>query len=300
MRDLFTEEDDSDEDDSGMQEEEEARDVAGDFLFAERDQLFDGYGDDDFPEDQEQDEGDMELPPAFYEHPAIRNAYVRAFVACAFEGVTHRGAQLMLEGSALCLRSMVTDVPDLEVPGLDDMARTLSTAEKRLGLSTEGLITYLFVCDVCWNTHHPRELYDLEGPACIDPECNGQLYTSRVGSNGKTKRTPVKIVPYVDPQRSIAHMLMRPGKYEQLQEWRGVDDRPGERRASEQSGYEAFDDPSRPMRDVHDGWQWRAVQAGLDRRRTGRWTVEDVCVRELHTQFVALPCGLLWQINIDW
>ena len=49
-----------------------------------------------------------------------------------------------------------------------------------------------------------------------------------------------------------------------------------------------------------DGWGWRTILAGLERRRTGKWDVEDVDVRNLHQQFVALPNGLVLQMNLDW
>ncbi|TFK57760.1 hypothetical protein BDN72DRAFT_751677, partial [Pluteus cervinus] len=55
-----------------------------------------------------------------------------------------------------------------------------------------------------------------------------------------------------------------------------------------------------PMNDIYDGWGWRAIQAGLKRRWDGDWKLEDVDVKELEQQFVALPCGLVWQMNIDW
>lgn len=54
------------------------------------------------------------------------------------------------------------------------------------------------------------------------------------------------------------------------------------------------------MKDVMDGWVWRTIQAGLERRRTGKWEVKDVDVRNVHQQFVALPNGLILQMNIDW
>ena len=42
------------------------------------------------------------------------------------------------------------------------------------------------------------------------------------------------------------------------------------------------------------------IQAGLERRRGGKWTIQDVDVHELHQRFVSLPLGLVWQMNIDW
>ena len=52
--------------------------------------------------------------------------------------------------------------------------------------------------------------------------------------------------------------------------------------------------------DMMDGWGWHAIQAGLQRRRGGRWEVEDVDVNELNQRFVSLPNGLILQFNLDW
>jgi hypothetical protein len=114
------------------------------------------------------------------------------------------------------------------------------------------------------------------------------------------KRTPTKILPYVHPKKAIQHLLLRPGKYDQLQEWRGPGDEPGQVAPLMVKGHDTFSDPSKPMRDVYDGWGWRAIQAGLERRRGGTWTIRDVDIHNLHQRFVSLPLGLVWQINIDW
>jgi hypothetical protein len=102
-------------------------------------------------------------------------------------------------------------------------------------------------------------------------------------------------------KKAVQHLLSRPGKYEQLQHWRypGVDD-PGPAAPHETQGYNAFIDPKVPMSDVYDGWGWRTIHAGLERRRGGKWTIQDVDVHELHQRFVSLPLGLVWQMNIDW
>jgi hypothetical protein len=102
-------------------------------------------------------------------------------------------------------------------------------------------------------------------------------------------------------KKAVQHLLSRPGKYEQLQHWRypGGDD-PGPARPFTTQGYDAFIHPSMPMTDIYDGWGWRMIQAGLERRRGGEWTIQDVDVHELHQRFVSLPLGLVWQMNIDW
>ncbi|TFK59319.1 hypothetical protein BDN72DRAFT_780904, partial [Pluteus cervinus] len=178
---------------------------------------------------------------------------------------------------------------------------TLATIERRLGVTTKGFITTLFVCDVCWATYEPHQLFDLpEDGLCEFEGCSGRLFkTKRTYDNG-TKRQPVKTMPFVEPKKVVAQLLARRGKFKQLQLWRKPGDQPGHRAPQRTKGYDAFDDLNQPMNDVYDGWGWRAIQAGLERHWDGEWKLEDVDYRELNQQFVALPCGLVWQMNIDW
>ena len=55
-----------------------------------------------------------------------------------------------------------------------------------------------------------------------------------------------------------------------------------------------------PMQDIYDGWGWHMIQAGLECQQGGPWGIQDAMVTEVAQWFVALPCSLLWQINIDW
>ncbi|KAJ7262555.1 hypothetical protein C8J57DRAFT_1231919 [Mycena rebaudengoi] len=241
--------------------------------------------------DNPEDPHDKDLPPAFYDHPAVRNAYIRVFVGCAFENMTHKAARLMLNGFVVSLGSLNRTTGE-EIPGLDNFALTLVTVERRLGVSTQGFITYLFVCPLCWKVHHPEDLPSLpESGKCMETDCEGTLFTSKRMADGKLKRTPTKIMPFVDPEHVITHMLMRPGKYEQIQLWRGPEDKPGRFPPVKVEGYDAFPDPDKPMKNITDGWAWRAIQAGLTRRRTGKWKVEDIDVREIN-QFQAVKGGM--------
>ncbi|KAJ7933639.1 hypothetical protein B0H13DRAFT_2306453 [Mycena leptocephala] len=161
----------SDSDQDSHFEDSMVEDVTQDPCFAPRGALFNDDDDPDTDADLEQ----RDLPPAFYDHPAVRNAYIRVFVGCAFENMTHSAARLMLDGFAVALASRASQT---EMPGLDTFARTLATVEKRLGVSTEGFMTYLFVCDVCWQVHTPKELSTLPGSGkCTNEECTGNLFT---------------------------------------------------------------------------------------------------------------------------
>jgi hypothetical protein len=275
-------------------------DLDHDDLFITNSSLFDTYRPGSPSEKDEELEEPEGVPQGLTAHPSIRNALIRAVTSSYFHGSTHVAVQHMLEGSALLLRSAERSSSGLHYRGLETMARTLATAEKHLGLSLEGFITYYFLCPTCWELHHPSELYKLDSPACGQPECSGLLYSVKRTHDCSEKRRPKLTMPYVEPEKAVQRMLLQPGKLAQINEWRGQGDEVGKAPPAVARGYDAFPDPTQPIRDVCDGWEWRAIQAGLERRRTGKWTVEDVDVREVHQRFVSLPCGLVWQMNIDW
>jgi hypothetical protein len=120
----------SDSDEESERSEDEQPDLLDDPLFQGWGLIFgvdDGSGGKDIEDDEEDLDG---LPPAFQEHPAIRNAYIRAFLLASLKGATHAAVQMHLEGVAIGLRSAIAQSPDVEFAGLDTMARTLATAEK--------------------------------------------------------------------------------------------------------------------------------------------------------------------------
>lgn len=269
-------------------------DLIDEQLFIPRSALFNPYQLGDI--DKEDDETVDSLAEI---HPAIINTYIRAFVSATFKGATHDAVSILLDGARLQLHGAIRDAPNLHYPGLSDFARTLPTVERRLGLSTEQFITYYFLCDECWEPHHPKEL-STSLPVCEEHECSGTLYTTKRLTDGSIKRTPTKILSYVNPQKAIQKLLLRPGKYEQLQAWRGPGDEPRRVAPTTTTGRDAFPDPSQPMHDIKDGYGWRMIQAGLSRQQGGRWGMEDVDVKKKMQRFVSLRCGLVWQINFDW
>lgn len=258
--------------------------------------------DDDYPDTLEtNDSSTATLPPAFSEHPIIRNIYIRVFLNAAFNRTTHEGVRLQLEGHYKALLATQAHF-GIEFEGLDHIARTLPTLEKRLGVDPNQYITYYFVCNKCWFRHHPSELEVLESPHCTREYCEGLLYTVTTTTKGCMKRTPTKLLPVSRLVPALQRILRRPGKYQELQQWRRDGDQPQLNIPPIIiEGMGVFQDPSVPLRDISDGWGWRAVQAGLDRRRgDGPWKIEDVDVHEINQRHVSLPLGLMFMVNIDW
>ncbi|KAF7347283.1 hypothetical protein MVEN_01483500 [Mycena venus] len=287
--------DDEDEPGPASPTDSDNEDITQDPLFRSRASLFDPF--------QSHNETVMPMeelgqPRAFDDHPAIRHAYVRVFLDTTFKGMKHDSAASMLDGFRVVFQS--ASAAGVEYPGLSNFARTLSTVEKRLGVSTDTFITYFFLCNVCWKPHCPAELTELVSPECDQPNCDGKLYTLKRLSGGAEKRTPLLTLPFVPPEKAIQRMCLQPGKVAQWQEWRRPDDVVQKIEPSLLTGYEAFPDLDKPMKDISDGWGWRAVQSGLERRRNGLWEIRDVDVDEVMQRFVALPNGLIIQINIDW
>ncbi|KAL7279486.1 hypothetical protein ACG7TL_007329 [Trametes sanguinea] len=251
------------------------------------------------PDDSTRAPGD--LPPAFHEHPMIRRAYVQAFIAVAFHGGTHELAQYLLESSRSQLASFSL-TSGYEIPGLARMAVTLRTAERRLGLDPDEWITYYILCDVCWDCHHPSELDSLPSDGrCIQEDCEGMLFQRKHYSDGKAHRVPIKVLATTSPTSSIQRLLLRPGKHAELNHWRrGPADAPGPKPPIVVNDWVGSIDETHRLFDMHDGWGWDAIRAGIHRRQGGPWGVRDVDVKELNQRFVALPNGLVLIFNLDW
>jgi len=291
--------DDTDSSDDGLDEQDasDPPNVAEDPSFMTRSQLF-PFHDSDCP-------CEVSLPPertprAFSEHPIVRLAYVRAFIASAFHGATQALTDSMLVGFKSTIHSFVSRDPNLAGFDLESFATTIATVERRLGVDTGTYIKYFFVCNLCWCRHEPEELYTLKSGSCSRHSCSGLLFTSKRLQNGLEKRIPVKILPYAKFIYAIQRILLRPGKWDDFQHWRGPEDVPGVVPPISFDEWKRNWPEDEPMCNIHDGWAWRALEAGLERRRGGRWKMEDVSVTEVSQRFVALPCGLVIAFNVDW
>ncbi|OJT11592.1 hypothetical protein TRAPUB_11901 [Trametes pubescens] len=240
------------------------------------------------------------LPSALEEDPLIRRAYVQAFISHAFHGSTHSAIEHMLKSEKSNLTSLSLRM-GYDFPGLAQMAITLRTVERRLGVDPNQYITHFFLCTKCWKRHHSSDLYELPGSGCTEPNCDGLLYSTKILAGGKCPRRPLKPFPTSSLEHNVQRILMRPGKVNELNAWReGEYDEPGVKPPLNQDDWLGSDNPDFRMFDIYDGWGWNAIQAGLQRRRGGKWEIEDVDIHELFQRFVALPMGLVIMINIDW
>ncbi|OSD04070.1 hypothetical protein PYCCODRAFT_1444205 [Trametes coccinea BRFM310] len=231
----------------------------------------------------------------------IRHVYVQAFIAVAFHGATHDLVQYLLESArsqpvSFSLRT------GYETPGLARMAVTLRTAERHLGLDPDEWITYYILCTMCWDCHHPAVLDHLPlNGKCVQEDCDGMLFQPKQYSNGKTRQVPIKVLATTSPISSIQHLLLRPRKHVELNHWRsGLADDPRHKPPINMEDWVGSVDKEHRLFDMHDGWGWNAIRAGIQRRQGGLWGVTDVDVKELNQRFVALPNGLVLILNLDW
>ncbi|ETW77184.1 hypothetical protein HETIRDRAFT_327085 [Heterobasidion irregulare TC 32-1] len=173
------------------------------------------------------------------------------------------------------------------------MARTLLIAEQRLRIDPDHYIIYYFLCDVCWAPHDPTTLYELDSPSCPKPECSGLLYSVKVLTGGKCKRTPLRVLPTVPIIPMIQQILLWPGKYQEFQYWR----LPRIDKVSEVPPMEAltdllnaYDNVHWVLSDITDSWGWRAMAWGLEQRKVSsavsQWGVDDMLVQEKRQRFV--------------
>jgi len=277
-----------------LSDEEDGINIEQDPLFLSRDTVYNNTDDDN-------DGDDSNIPAAMLEHPALRNAYVHAFVDAAYRGATHESVKSMLTSTHSTIRTMLADVA-ISPPGLDldNMARTLRTVERRLGVDPDKIITYYFLCPDCWKVYHPSHLSNLKSPMCTARNCSATIYTTKRTANKLEKRTPCKVMPSASLEKALQHLLMRPGKWDELQSWRQeFDIGPGLPLSRDK--WLAQLNMEKPLCDVTDGWVWRSIPAGAERFwDPDRKKVQDLNARRVLQRHVSLECGIVLQINLDW
>lgn len=263
------------------------------------------------PDDEPADEPDGAVDPsprALQDDPLVRSCYITAYLQHAHHHVSDASIALQLKSDRNRLLHVRSETGK-EILGLDTMATTRLAAQRRLGLDPDKLIDYYFVCDQCWHRHPMSELDTLPSPECTHTGCSGTLYHIRNLSENRTRRVPQKILPTSKLIPAVRRMMRRPGKIDELNEWRREGDAPGPDPPLAEppgDGYAAFPNGDHRLHDITDGWGFRAVPAFLRRQHGrndhGHWEFEDVNVHPtgVSQRFVALPNGLLFVINIDW
>lgn len=289
---------DSSDGSTGPEDGDEGLDIHLDPLYCTNSAIFEPYlPDEPTPNGNETRQN---LPPAFYEHPVLRNAYIHVFVNSAYRGATHAQVQDSLTSTRSTIITMLEGKFPPEGLDLDNMARTLRTVENRLGVNPDDLITYFILCPECWHVYHPSELSKLETPQCRKKHCNGVLYKVKRTTSGTDKRTPIRSMPAASIKKAIANLLMRPGKWGEMQHWRRDSDHGPSDPISLQEWSEMLD-PLQPLKDIQDGWMWRSLTTGFQRT----WNLKthqlrDTEVRRIAHRFVCFPGGIVIHFNIDW
>lgn len=249
-------------------------------------------------DDAGDEEGPDALCEAFQEHELIRNAYIDAFVQNVVYGATHRAFTHMLKSS----RRTIAAHPNVSAEDLAKMAQTIRTAEKRLGVNNDSMITTYTLCPNCWRLYSPEDIITTENDSCLNEGCEGILFTLCTLASGGRQRVSNMTYPFASPISWIRHMLSRPGMAELIQNWR--DDENGDRELSapvSSSEWMQNLDVNRPLGDISGARGWRSTYAGLERHEdpnTGN--VIDENVLDPPIRFLSLPFGISFSLNTDW
>lgn len=241
---------------------------------------------------------DLLRPPALFEHGASLNGYIHVFINTSYKGATHS----ISNESLTFLHSTIKSFHPNGLPhglDLDDMARTLRTVEKPLGISTDKLITNYIICPLCWKMYHPSELSSMLSAICMATDCSATLFRLKRTSSNGIKRVPFKVMPAASFKTALARLLMRSGKWDELQHWRKEEDHDTGPPITQEEWY-ATTDIDTPLHDIHDGWMWRSLRAVMVRIWDARQTkVKDVDIKNLDRRFFSLRRGIIVHINID-
>ena len=238
---------------------------------------------------------------AHFEEPdLIRHAYIDAFIQKTVYGATHRALKHQLRTS----RRTLSSHPDINAEDLSKMAQTIGTAERRLGINIDEIITVFTLCPKCKRRYDPGYILDTENDNCLNAGCNSTLFATRKLASGRQRRVSHLTYPFASPIAWLQLVLSLPGRAELMQSWRQNEDDRAER-TEPVSGDEWMRnmDHNKSMGDLCDGWGWRATESGLERRiHPVNGDVSDECGLPggRHLRLVSLPYGISLSLNTDW
>ncbi|QRV95522.1 Transposase family tnp2 [Ceratobasidium sp. AG-Ba] len=205
-------------------------------------------------EDNNETEDEIETTQhsAFREPDLIRNAYIDAFVQKHLYGATHRALKHQLKAS----KRSISAHPDIHIEHTSRMAQTITTAEKRLGLDTDGIITVFVLCPICRRRYSQDYIAQTDSALCLNEDCSGVLFTLRKLASGKTRRVAHMTYPFALPIAWIKHMLSLPGMAELMQHWQNDrDDKDRLKSLVTSEDWMENLDPHKPMGDLCNGFQ---------------------------------------------
>ncbi|QRV78265.1 Transposase family tnp2 [Ceratobasidium sp. AG-Ba] len=253
-----------------------------------------GQADNDFVD---AGEGAGDRYQAFNEHELVRNAYIDAFIQKTVFGATHRAISHQLRAACRTISAN----PNVPLEDITNMAQTIRTAETRLGVGTDAIITTYTLCPKCRRRYTPEHISTTDSDTCLNPECEGILFVVRRLASGGERRVSNLTFPFASPIAWIKHLVNLPGVSELLQHWRNDQSDHEVSRPIPSGEWMENLDLNKPIGNISDGWGWRSTSAGLERRidpNTGH--VYDNSVLDPPIRFVSLPFGLSLTLNTDW
>ncbi|CCO36813.1 hypothetical protein RSOLAG1IB_12102 [Rhizoctonia solani AG-1 IB] len=233
---------------------------------------------------------------AFREPALIRNAYVDAVVQKVLHNASHGALTHQLKAAQRQLRSN----PNVPMESLVQMALTIRTVERRLGLDSGDIITTYTLCPLCGRSYTPEYIAGAEDKTCLNDNCEGTLYDTQTLASGQRKRVSRLTYPFASVVAWLRRLLNQTGMADLMQSWRTEDDQVLAEPLSEQEWGDAMEMDT-PLGDMSNGWGWRFGIAGLDRvvnEVTGN--VEHRSPMVPPVRFSSLPFGLSFSLNTDW
>ncbi|KAG8698413.1 hypothetical protein FRC08_005926 [Ceratobasidium sp. 394] len=240
---------------------------------------------------------------AFEEPGVIQNAYVDAFVQKTRFHATHEALKHQLKSA----RRTISANPDISQDGIDKMAQTMRTAEKRLGLSTSNVIKTYTLCPVCKRRYDPAYIADADQLTCINDGCIGVLFTNKILASGDQRRVSNSTYPVGSLKAWLQRVLLQPGMAELLQNWRtGPDDHEEMVAPISADEWKAVLDENAALGDIPPGYAWRERHAAMERvsfepdEVGGRHMAWDCTTLDHPLRFSSLHYGLSLSMNTDW